>query len=59
MAIPYPAGMAVISSGGHDKLLVANNLSDNAMLLDPATGKVLQSFDLSTDDLVLSSFPYT
>jgi len=58
-AIPYPAGLAVISDGGRDKLLVANNLSDNAVLLDPATGKVLQSFDLSTSDLIPSSFPYT
>jgi len=57
-AIPYPAGLAVISDGGRDKLLVANNLSDNAVLLDAATGKILQSFDLSTSDLVPSSFPY-
>ena len=59
MAIPYPAGIAVISDGGHDKLLIANNLSDNVVLLDPATGKILQSFDLSTNHLVPSSFPYT
>ena len=59
MSIAYPAGLAVISDGGRDKLLVANNLSDNVVLLDPATGKVLQSFDLSTSDLVPSSFPYT
>jgi len=59
MAIPYPAGLAVIADGGRDKLLVANNLSDNVILLDPATGKVLQSFDLSSNDLVPSSFPYT
>ncbi|HLZ43639.1 MAG TPA: bifunctional YncE family protein/alkaline phosphatase family protein [Candidatus Sulfotelmatobacter sp.] len=59
MTIPYPAGMAVISDGGHDKLLIANNLSDDVVLLDAATGKVLQNFDLSTSDLVPSSFPYT
>jgi DNA-binding beta-propeller fold protein YncE len=59
MAIPYPAGIAVISDNGHDKLLVANNLSDNVVLLDAATGKMLQSFDLSTGDLVPSSYPYT
>jgi DNA-binding beta-propeller fold protein YncE len=58
MAIPYPAGLAVIADGGRDKLLVANNLSDNVVLLDPATGKVLQSFDLSTNELIPSSFPY-
>lgn len=57
-AIPYPAGLAVIADGGRDKLLVANNLSDNVVLLD-ITGKVLQTFDLSTDKLVPSSFPYT
>ena len=58
-AIPYPAGLAVIADRGRDRLLVANNLSDNVVLLDPATGKILQSFDLSTSDLVPSSFPYT
>jgi DNA-binding beta-propeller fold protein YncE len=58
-AVPYPAGLALISDSGKDKLLVANNLSDNAVLLDPATGKVLQTFDLSTSDLVPSSYPYT
>ena len=59
MAIPYPAGLAVIADGGRDKLLIANNLSDNVVLLDPASGKVLQTFDLSTSDLVPSSYPYT
>jgi DNA-binding beta-propeller fold protein YncE len=58
-AIPYPAGLALVAAGGHDKLLVANNLSDNAVLLDPANGKILQSFDLSTSHLVPSSYPYT
>jgi DNA-binding beta-propeller fold protein YncE len=57
-AIPYPAGLALVSSGGQDKLLVANNLSDNVVLLDAASGKVLQKFDLSTDQLVPSAFPY-
>jgi len=60
-AIPYPAGLALVSggTGGNDRLLVANNLSDNVVLLDTASGKVLQRFDLSTNDLVPSSFPYT
>ena len=59
MAIPYPAGMVLIADGGHDKLLIANNLSDNLILLDPATGKILQTFDLSTNNLVPASYPYT
>ncbi|HZW94846.1 MAG TPA: hypothetical protein VFF64_17995 [Candidatus Eremiobacteraceae bacterium] len=58
-AIPYPAGLALVSEWGRERLLVANNLSDNVVLLDVASGKVLQRFDLSTNDLVPSSFPYT
>ena len=58
-AIAYPAGLALVSAGGRDHLLVANNLSDNVVLLDVATGKVLHRFDLSTNALIPSSFPYT
>ncbi|MFZ0732524.1 MAG: phosphoesterase [Candidatus Sulfotelmatobacter sp.] len=59
MAIPYPAGIAVIAAHGHDELLVANNLSDNVVLLDPATGKISHTFDMSTGDLVPATYPYT
>jgi len=52
MAIPYPAGMALISDGGHDKLLIANNLSDSVVLLDTESGKILQTFDLSPRELI-------
>ena len=59
-AIPYPAGLAVVSGPGvPDKLLVADNLSDNVVLIDSATGGVLKRFDLSTHDMIPSSFPYT
>ncbi len=59
-AISYPAGLAVIAGrGGPDRLLVANNLSDNVVLIDSASGRVLEQFDLSTRDMVPSSFPYT
>ena len=59
MAIPYPAGIAVIADGQHDKLLIANNLADDVVLLDTVTGKILQTFDLSTNDLVPAAYPYT
>ena len=42
-AIPYPAGLAVIPGKGGDKLLVANNLSDNVVLLDSAMGAFCSS----------------
>src|SRR4029077_51007 len=58
-AIPYPAGLAVILGKGSDRLLVANNLSDNVVMLDSGDGHVLQQFDLSTHEIIPSSFPYT
>jgi DNA-binding beta-propeller fold protein YncE len=58
--LPYPAGLAVIASANApDKLLVANNLSDNVVLIDSASGQILKRIDLSTHDLIPSSFPYT
>jgi DNA-binding beta-propeller fold protein YncE len=58
-AIPYPAGLTVVSGQGADKLLVANNLADNVVLLDPRDGHILAQFDLSTHQMIPSSFPYT
>ena len=57
-AIPYPAGLTVIQRDGHEQLLVADNLADNAVLIDAATGNVVQSFDLSTTDLIPAAYPY-
>jgi DNA-binding beta-propeller fold protein YncE len=58
-AIPYPAGLAVVPNPSGDRLLIANNLSDNAILIDARTGATLQQFDLSTNELVPAAYPYT
>jgi hypothetical protein len=58
-AIPYPAGIAIIQNAASDQLLVANNYSDSVVLLDVASGRTLQTFDLSTNETVPSSYPYT
>ncbi len=58
-AIPYPAGLALVPGKTGDRLLVADNLSDNVVLLDIVSGKILERFDLSSNELVPSSFPYT
>ena len=57
-AIPYPAGLAVISGHAGKQIVVANNLADSALLLDASTGKVLRSFDLSVANDVPASYPY-
>jgi YVTN family beta-propeller protein len=56
--IPYPAGLAVIQGGRGDQILVADNLSDDALVLDAASGRILQRYDLSTHNYVPASYPY-
>ena len=55
----YPAGFAVLSRTDGDRLLVANNLSDNVILLDVASGRIVKSFDLSTSKYIPAAYPYT
>ncbi len=57
-AISYPAGLAIIP-GNPDKLLVANNLSDSVVLLNMADGSVLQTFDVSTHEIIPNSYPHS
>ena len=57
--IPYPAGLTVVKSAAGDRILVADNLSDNALLLDAAGGGIIHSFDLTTGDHIPASYPYT
>ena len=58
-APPYPAGLAVLASAGGDRLLVANNLSDNVVELDINSGQTLKSFDLSSSKYVPAVYPYS
>jgi DNA-binding beta-propeller fold protein YncE len=58
-ALPYPAGFAVLSGPQGDRLLIANNLSDNAVVLDSNDAKILQSFDLSRSRYIPEAYPYT
>ena len=56
-AVPYPAAIAVVASGGAEKLLVADNFADNIVLVDAASGKIEKRFDLSEYDAVPGTFP--
>jgi len=58
-AVPYPAGIAVLRAASGDRLLVANNLSDNVVLLDANSGKILESIDVSTGKYIPQEYPYT
>ena len=72
-ALPYPAGFAVLPpaksemerrasspiTSTRDRLLVANNLSDDAVLLEVTSGQILRSFDLSRSRYIPSAYPYT
>jgi DNA-binding beta-propeller fold protein YncE len=57
-AIPSPAGIAVRKGpDGIDELLIADNLSDDVLLMNGVTGKVLRRFDLSQGNVVPSTYP--
>jgi DNA-binding beta-propeller fold protein YncE len=58
-ALPYPAGFAVLPGPEGDRLLIANNLSDNVVLLDVSSGKIEKSFDLSRSRFIPAAYPYT
>src|SRR4030081_247819 len=58
-ALPYPAGLAVLPGPKGDRLLIANNLSDNAIVLDPGFGQGPQPLDLSGRRFIPSAYPYT
>jgi DNA-binding beta-propeller fold protein YncE len=55
--VPYPAAITVVGASGTEKLLVAENLSDEVVLLDPASGAIEKRFDLSESDAVPSTYP--
>jgi DNA-binding beta-propeller fold protein YncE len=55
--VPFPAAIAVVEQAGAERLLVAGNLSDDVLLMDAATGKVMTRFDLSENDAVPSTYP--
>jgi len=57
-AIPAPAGLAVVpGADGADKLLVADEYSDDVLLFDAATGKLETRFDLSAGPIIPSTYP--
>lgn len=57
-AIPYPAGIADLPGAHSEKLLVAENLADDAVVLSLQTGKILKRFPLGTSPLVPAAYPY-
>ena len=55
--IPFPAAIAVIGAAGSEKLLVADNLSDDVLLIDASSGKIEKRFDLSESNSVPGTYP--
>ncbi len=57
--VTYPAGLSIGVSDGVERLLVACNASDEALLLNTSDGKIIHRFDLSTFKRIPGSLPYT
>jgi DNA-binding beta-propeller fold protein YncE len=56
-ALPFPAAIAVLGTAAHEQLLVADNLSDDVVLVDAASGKISKRFDLSESETVPGTYP--
>jgi DNA-binding beta-propeller fold protein YncE len=68
MGVPYPAAIAVVDRVKFwpymgpvpmepEQLLVADNLSDDVLMIDSTTGAVVSRFDLSETDAVPGTYP--
>ena len=57
LGVPYPAAIAVVAGAGGEQLLVADNLSDDVLLMDAATGTVVTRFDVAESDAVPGTYP--
>jgi DNA-binding beta-propeller fold protein YncE len=55
--VPFPAAIAVVGAGGAEKLLVADNLSDDVVLIDVGSGATEKRFDLAESDAVPGTYP--
>jgi DNA-binding beta-propeller fold protein YncE len=58
MAVPVPAGLAVVKGqSGGEEILVADEFSDDVLVMDAASGNVLERFDLADHAVVPSEYP--
>ncbi len=55
--VPFPAALAIVGNAGKERLLVADNLSDDVLLIDPANGTIEHRFDLAESNAVPSTYP--
>ncbi len=58
MAIPYPSGLSLVHREGHgDALLIADDMSDDVLLMDTASGEIVRRWDLSDSNAVPAAYP--
>ncbi|MGA2809642.1 MAG: beta-propeller fold lactonase family protein, partial [Terracidiphilus sp.] len=55
--VPFPAAIAVVGHAGAERLLVADNLSDDVLLIDVTSGAIEKRFDVSESDAVPGTYP--
>jgi len=55
MAIPAPTGLATVP--GTQQLLIADEFSDDVLLLDTVSGNILKRFDLAHGPIVPGTYP--
>ncbi|HEU5231504.1 MAG TPA: bifunctional YncE family protein/alkaline phosphatase family protein [Terriglobales bacterium] len=56
--VPYPSGICAFRQNGKEMLLVADNLSDSAEIVDVKSKKVTKTVDLAVYSAVPGSYPF-
>lgn len=56
----YPAGIGILrgDQGAPDRLVIADDLADNVVVMDAVTGAIQQTFDLSIHADIPAAFPF-
>ena len=55
--VPFPAAIAMVGAAGAEKLLVAENLTDDVLLINPESEKIEHRFNLTESDAVPATYP--
>jgi len=57
VTVPFPSGISLFRQGGKEMLLVADNLSDAAEIVDLSSNRVVHNIDLAVYPVVPASYP--
>ena len=58
LAAPFPTGLSAFERAGKELLLIADNMSDSAEIVDPISKQIVQRMDLAVYHAVPGAYPF-